>query len=118
MTKTTDLEGKFVISGIQNGVYVILQNNQIDTCKMQPLVTWISDLTENNTLSIKPKIETISKDSNNNNSTEIQEITKEDELLPQTGVIELPIPILAVGGIVVFALGWYLIFISSKKKVK
>lgn len=107
--QSTNNEGEFSISNIEDGVYVFVQNNQLDTVKMQSVVIWTNANNAENTLIVKPKIEQISK------QEKIEE--PDDEVLPQTGVLNLPIPILSVGGILVFALGWYFVYINSKKKL-
>ena len=102
-------EGEFNINNISKGVYIFVQNNKFDEIKMQSLVTWGSN-NNDEIIKIRPKIETIQQEA----------VVEEnyDEKLPQTGIIYWPIPMLAIGGILIFAIGWYLIFVKSKKKLK
>ena len=41
-----------------------------------------------------------------------------DETLPQTGLLRWPIPVLGVGGLVLFSIGWALVFMKKSKAKK
>lgn len=48
--------------------------------------------------------------------TEPEPTKPTDSQLPQTGQLNWPVPILVVGGLVLFLLGWFLYFDGNKKK--
>jgi len=48
--------------------------------------------------------------------TEPEPTKPTDSQLPQTGQLNWPVPILVVGGLVLFLLGWFLCFDGNKKK--
>ena len=83
-TKTTNVNGKFVLENLELGVYLLVQNNNLDTVTMQTMLITVPELTVENGLkyeiTAKPKINEV-----------IPEIPDEplDEELPATRNIRL-----------------------------
>ena len=58
-----------------------------------------------------PKVSLEIKPDKPDKPTEPDDPTEPDKpILPQTGQLHWPVPILAVSGVVLFAMGWYLCF--------
>jgi hypothetical protein len=111
-TKTTDVNGEFTVSELQKGAYLIVQTTNQDKYTAQAMLVQVPEVTtdgnENYNITVKPKIsEVIIEDSK----------SVDENALPYTGVLNWPIPVLAVIAIIVFCIGWLKSFTSSKKKV-
>ena len=118
--KTTDSNGKFSLNNLDLGVYLFVQENKENEITMQTMLISIPELNKENGLkynvTVKPKIlnkEIVEKNENQKNSTLVQ-----DDKLPYTGVLNWPIPVLVVVGIVIFCIAWLKVYGTSKKKVK
>ena len=118
--KTTDSNGKFSLNNLDLGVYLFVQENKENEITMQTMLISIPELNKENGLkynvTVKPKIlnkEIVDKNENQKNSTLVQ-----DDKLPYTGVLNWPIPVLVVVGIVIFCIAWLKVYGTSKKKVK
>ena len=113
--KTTDSNGKFSLENVSLGVYLFVQNSKTEDYKMQTMLVTIPELTEEKgleySLTVKPKIVTIEKEIVSNPPI----VT--DTTLPYTGVLNWPVPVLVILGIIVFCIGWLKFYTSSKKKV-
>jgi hypothetical protein len=114
-TKTTNSAGKFEITELQEGVYLFVQASDKDKFAVQTMLVQIpevdSEQNNNYNLTIKPKVSEIKIDESSNTI-----ITDESEL-PYTGVLNWPIPVLAIIAIVLFCIGWLKAFTNSKKKL-
>ena len=117
-TKTTDANGKFTLTNLDLGTYLLVQENKTDEITMQTMLITVPELTVENGLkyevTAKPKI--LNKeivDQNNSGKTELVK----DEQLPYTGVLNWPIPVLVISGIAIFCVAWLKVYSTSKKKV-
>ena len=118
-TKTTDTTGKFTLTNLDLGTYLLVQENKTDEITMQTMLISVPELTVENGLkyeiTAKPKI--LNKeivDQNNSGKTELVK----DSQLPYTGVLNWPIPVLVIAGIAIFCVAWLKVYSTSKKKVK
>jgi hypothetical protein len=117
-TKTTDLNGKFTISELPEGAYLIVQTNNKDTYTVQTILIQIPEIEANGNynynITAKPKaskVEIIDLET----ETTINEMAT---ILPYTGVLNWPVPVLVVIAIILFCIGWLKAFSNSKKKSK
>lgn len=117
-TKTTDTTGKFTLTNLDFGTYLLVQENKTDEITMQTMLISVPELTVENGLkyevTAKPKI--LNKeivDQNNSGKTELVK----DSQLPYTGVLNWPIPVLVIAGIAIFCVAWLKVYSTSKKKV-
>ena len=117
-TKTTDTTGKFTLTNLDLGTYLLVQENKTDEITMQTMLISVPELTVENGLkyeiTAKPKI--LNKeivDQNNSGKTELVK----DSQLPYTGVLNWPIPVLVIAGIAIFCVAWLKVYSTSKKKV-
>lgn len=117
-TKITDANGKFTLTNLDLGTYLLVQENMTDEITMQTMLISVPELTVENGLkyevTAKPKI--LDKeivDQNNSGKTELVK----DEQLPYTGVLNWPIPVLVIAGIAIFCVAWLKVYSTSKKKV-
>lgn len=118
-TKITDANGKFTLTNLDLGTYLLVQENKSDDITMQTMLISVPELTVENGLkyevTAKPKI--LNKeivDQNNSGKTELVK----DSQLPYTGVLNWPIPVLVITGIAIFCVAWLKVYSTSKKKVK
>lgn len=118
-TKITDANGKFTLTNLDLGTYLLVQENKTDEITMQTMLISVPELTIENGLkyevTAKPKI--LNKeivDQNNSGKTELVK----DSQLPYTGVLNWPIPVLVIAGIAIFCVAWLKVYSTSKKKVK
>lgn len=118
-TKITDANGKFTLTNLNLGTYLLVQENKTDDITMQTMLISVPELTVENGLkyevTAKPKI--LNKeivDQNNSGKTELVK----DEQLPYTGILNWPIPVLVIAGIAIFCVAWLKVYSTSKKKVK
>jgi hypothetical protein len=109
-TKTTDSNGKFTISELQEGAYLLVQANNKDKYTVQTTLVQISKESNYN-ITVTPKVLKIADLENTSSiTTEVNE-----NILPYTGVLNWPIPVLVVIAIILFCIGWLKTFTSSKK---
>lgn len=112
-TNTTNGEGKFTENNLEYGVYLFVQNNKFNEYKMQTMLVELPEVTVdgiNDNLTVKPKISPIYGEGGYEAEPPVGRI------LPDTGVLNWPIPVLTASGIALFAVTWVLFY--SKKKVK
>lgn len=118
-TKITDTNGKFILTNLDLGTYLFVQENKTDDITMQTMLISVPELTVENGLkyevTAKPKI--LNKEIVDNNESSKTELVKDEEL-PYTGVLNWPIPVLVITGIAIFCVAWLKIYCTSKKKVK
>ena len=111
-TKNTNMDGSFILSNLQKGVYLFVQRSNLDTYNMQTMLLQIPEVdeeeNENYIINVKPKI------------TETEDFSDSlpgEGLLPGTGVLNWPVPILVIMALILFSVGWLKLYTSSKKKV-
>lgn len=125
LKRTTNEKGEFTLSEIEAGKYLLVQNSREDYCTMQTMFISVPEITTdtiNYTITAKPKIAVI--DAIGGAEEDILEPTpvvpeskpNAEPELPNTGVLNWPIPVLAIAGIILFCLSWIIFY--SKKKVK
>lgn len=118
-TKTTDSTGKFTLTNLDLGTYLLVQENMTDDITMQTMLISVPELTVENGLkyevTAKPKI--LNKEIVDQNNSSKTELVK-DSQLPYTGVLNWPIPVLVIAGIAIFCVAWLKVYSTSKKKVK
>lgn len=118
-TKTTDSTGKFTLTNLDLGTYLLVQENKTDEITMQTMLISVPELTVENGLkyevTAKPKI--LNKEIVDQNNSSKTELVK-DSQLPYTGVLNWPIPVLVIAGIAIFCVAWLKVYSTSKKKVK
>ena len=111
--KTTDAEGKFSLTEINTGVYLFVQNSKTEDYTMQTMLVTNPDPAENKLnydVIVKPKISAVVKDAPASGMVT-------DTTLPYTGVLNWPVPVLVIIGIIIFCIGWLKFYTDSKKKV-
>ena len=118
-TKTTDSTGKFTLTNLDLGTYLLVQENMTDDITMQTMLISVPELTVENGLkyevTAKPKI--LNKEIVDQNNSSKTELVK-DSQLPYTGVLNWPIPVLVIAGIAIFCVAWLKVYSTTKKKVK
>lgn len=111
-TKTTDINGSFILSDLQKGVYIFVQKSNIDEYTMQTMLLQVPEVDEGGNesyiMNVKPKIA---------KTEDLSGLSPDDGLLPGTGVLNWPIPILVIIALILFSIGWLKLYTSSKKKV-
>lgn len=111
--KTVDSEGKAVFSDLEQGLYLLVQNEAaVGWEKAKPFLAGIPYI-ENGVYrydaDASPKVELVSDGSGANNANLIK------PGLPQTGQLKWPVPCLAAGGLTLIALG---VFLRNDRKSK
>ena len=114
-TQTQTVEnGKATFSGLSTGLYLIVQNRAADGfSKLGAFLVSVPYMEDGEyqyhvTAAIKSELEREPE------PTEPPPTEPDDPKLPQTGQLNWPIPVLASGGMLLFALGWWLVFGSRK----
>lgn len=116
----TDSKGLVTFSNLEAGLYLVTQNGftkKMYYTEISPFLVsvpmtnaegtgWVYDINAN------PKVKAVSKPTATPSTT--NEPT--DEPLPQTGLLRWPIPVLGIGGILMFCLGWALFFMRKNQK--
>lgn len=118
LTKTTNDKGEFTLNNIEAGKYLLVQNSREDYCTMQTMFVSVPEITNteiNYEITVKPKIAVIDAYGGWEEDV-IEPATTPKSELPNTGVLNWPIPVLAITGIILFCLLWIIFY--SKKKVK
>ena len=118
-TEVTDSNGKFTLNNLEFGKYLFVQENKTDEITMQTMLISVPELMDGKKLTYevtaKPKI--VNKEIIDRNETQITRVAR-DEQLPYTGVLNWPIPVLVIAGIVIFCIAWLKVYSTSKKKVE
>ena len=118
-TEVTDSNGKFTLNNLEFGKYLFIQENKTDEITMQTMLISVPELMDGKELTYevtaKPKI--VNKEIIDRNETQITRVAR-DEQLPYTGVLNWPIPVLVIAGIVLFCIAWLKVYSTSKKKVE
>ena len=118
--QSTDSKGQFVLTGLELGTYLLVQSNNQEKCTMQTMLIEIPEVTSergiNYTIIAEPKISKVYPHGGYEPEEPEEPVIQEDPEIPNTGVLNWPIPVLAIAGIVIFIVSWTLYY--SKKKVK
>lgn len=118
-TKTTDSNGKFTLNDLEFGKYLFVQENRTDEITMQTMLVSVPELIDGKELTYevtaKPKI--VNKKMIDRNEIKGTRMVREEQL-PYTGVLNWPIPVLVIAGIVIFCIAWLKVYSTSKKKVE
>ena len=118
-TEVTDSNGKFTLNNLEFGKYLFVQENKTDEITMQTMLISVPELMDGKKLTYevtaKPKI--VNKEIIDRNETQITRVAR-DEQLPYTGVLNWPIPVIVIAGIVIFCIAWLKVYSTSKKKVE
>lgn len=116
--KTTNSTGEFVLSDLELGTYLFVQENKTEDIIMQTMLVFVPESNSedelNYEITAKPKI--LNKEIVEHNVASNTKIVK-DEQLPYTGVLNWPIPVLVVIGIAIFSIAWLKVYSIPKKKV-
>lgn len=113
VVKTTDSNGKFNLTNLDLGIYLLVQESNNEDITMQTMLITIPELTIENGL----KYEVIAKPKIVNTEKPIIKEEIKDTVLPYTGTLDWLVPVLAITGIIVFAIAWLKVYSTSKKKV-
>lgn len=115
-TKTTDSNGEFVVAGLQEGAYLFVQVSETDTYTMQTMFVQVPEIDEqgnsNYIINVEPKITVVPEE-----PVDTSTPSSNEDVLPYTGVLNWPIPVLVVVALVLFCIGWLKLYTNSKKKV-
>ena len=113
-------QGKTVFDNVTPGLYVVTQSETEAANGFAPIHPFLSSLPrwENESyvydLIAEPKVSLEVKTELPKESTEPEETPEPDKpgepILPQTGQLHWPVPILAISGVMLFAIGWHLRF--------
>lgn len=119
MTGKTDKNGVVSFAVEQSGMYLVVQKgfsnkSSAKYSEIQPFVVTIPMINENGTdwvydIEAQPKVNPLPTPKPTKKPTDLPEGN-----LPQTGMLRWPVPVLGVGGLVLFSVGWALFF--GKKK--
>ena len=118
-------KGKAVFKNLAVGLYLVTQEK---ACKgfspinpfLVSLPRWENDsyrydLTARPKVSLEP-LPTLPPETEEPTSVETEPPRSEDFHLPQTGQLNWPVPMLVIGGLVLFLFGWFLYHDDHKKK--
>lgn len=109
-------DGKATFNGLSTGLYLIVQNKAADGfSKMDAFLVSVPYMEDGEyryhvTATIKSELEREPEPE----LTDPPSTEPDDPKLPQTGQLNWPVPVLAVSGLAVFVLGWYLRFGRKK----
>jgi hypothetical protein len=111
---TTIEQGKAVFSDVAPGLYVVTQAEEEASEGFAPIHPFLSSLPrwENGSyvydMTAEPKVSLEIKPDEPDEPPEPDE--PDEPYLPQTGQLYWPVPLLAIGGLMLFAIGWFLCF--------
>ena len=118
----TDGEGRAEFAGLTAGLYLVMQDGfaegkDAQFSEIQPFIVTVPMTNEAGTgwtyqIEAQPKVNPVTTPAPTPAPTE----PPKDENLPQTGMLRWPIPVLGVGGLALFSIGWALFF--GKKKAE
>ncbi len=114
--KSIDSKGNVIFSNLQLGLYLIIQedaapgyyavNPFLISVPMESEEKWIYDI------DATPKVE-LEKEQNKDPSSPN---SSDESVLPQTGQLNWPVPVLVASGLILFAFGWFLCFARRKNR--
>lgn len=105
--------GKAVFENVLPGLYVVTQTEETASEGFAPLTPFLISLPQwvdeayVYDIAAKPKM---GLEQAPTEPTEPPPTEPDDPELPETGQLEWPIPVMAIGGVVLFTLGWFLCF--------
>ena len=112
-------KGSSSFSDLETGLYLVYQSSQDASSGFAPItpylisVPYLSDGKYVMDVKAKPKVPL---EETPTVPTEPEPRKPTDARLPQTGQLNWPVPILVVGGLILFLFGWFLYFDGNKKK--
>lgn len=117
-TKVTSANGVVTFSNLTPGLYLVKQNGFSKKMYFTQTAPFIVSLPMTNAegtgwvyeIEASPKVGELPKPT----ATPTATGSPTDEKLPQTGMLRWPIPVLGVGGLLMFSLGWALCFMKKK----
>lgn len=115
-TATTGENGKVMFGDLGVGLYMVKQNGFAKTEYFTEIAPFIISMpmTEDNewvyAINASPKVNTRPRPTATPEPTD----PPTDERLPQTGMLRWPIPVLGIGGLLLFSLGWALCFMKKR----
>lgn len=113
---TTDEDGCALFGDLPVGLYMVKQNGFAKTEYFTEIAPFLVSMpmTQDSqwtyAIQASPKVNELPKPT----ATPAPTDAPTDETLPQTGMLRWPIPVLGVGGLVLFSLGWALCFMKKK----
>lgn len=111
--KPIDQEGKVLFDGLEQGLYLLVQYKAAEGyCEANPFLVSVPRLESGEyqyDVNASPKVELIPAPAEPTTPP-----TEPDPSLPQTGQLNWPIPVLVVGGLFLFVMGWFLCFGRKK----
>lgn len=110
VTKEIDDQGVICFDDLEFGLYLMVQETAAEGYSVVSpfLVTVDGDVDASPKLSVEPVGTQPPETTAPPETTETTEPEPTEPKLPQTGQLNWPVPLLAVGGLVIFVLGWYL----------
>lgn len=115
-TATTGKDGKALFGDLPVGLYMVKQDGFAKKEYFTEIAPFLVSMpmTQGNewvyAIDASPKVNTKPKPT----ATPEPTTAPTDEKLPQTGMLRWPIPVLGVGGLLLFSLGWALCFMKKK----
>lgn len=113
------IDGAARFENLETGLYLVQQRQQDASSGFAPIkpylisVPYLSGGKYDMDVTAKPKVPLEEAPTV---PTEPEPTKPTDSHLPQTGQLNWPVPILVVGGLILFLLGWFLYFDGNKKK--
>lgn len=119
-TANTDKQGQVSFDDLDVGLYLVVQNGFTKKMYFSEIAPFIVSVPMSNDagtgwnyhIDASPKVNTKPKPTAKPSTT----AAPGDEPLPQTGMLRWPIPVLGLGGLLIFCLGWVLCFMRKNKK--
>lgn len=116
VVSVTDSQGKVSFSGLAEGLYLVMQDGfaaeeTVYFSEINPFIVTVPMMNSAGTdwtyqIDAQPKVNELTTPAPTVKPTE----PPEDETLPQTGMLRWPVVALAVGGLMLFSIGWVLMF--------
>lgn len=119
-TQTIDANGSVVFSDLEAGLYLIVQKEAANGYyAINPFLVSLpvkSDGQWSYEVDASPKIELKRKTSDEpKKTTNSSGKTSSRSSLPKTGLVNWPIPVMAISGLLLFTIGWWMCFTARKK---
>ena len=116
-TATTGKDGRVLFGDLPVGLYMVKQNGFAKKEYFTEIAPFLVSMPMTQGNDWVYAIDASPKDHTRPKPTATPEPTTAptDEKLPQTGMLRWPIPVLGVGGLVLFSLGWALCFMKKRK---
>lgn len=114
-------DGRVLFENLPVGLYLVGQdgfdsNGKVYFTEIEPFCVSVPMVNEEGNgwtyeIEAMPKVKPVPKPT----ATPAPTDAPEDVKLPQTGMLRWPIPVMAVGGVVLFSIGWALFFMKRRK---